>query len=129
MATAAVKRTGYHNPRATYGNVAYDLDYAETVAHPGSAEVLQPRPLVRPRERAVTRPRVRVREAGRVSLFAVTGFLAVGVFAVLLLMSCIQLTAVSDQIAGLNRQMTTLQSEETKLRTEYELAFDLTGIE
>ncbi|MEG0765405.1 MAG: hypothetical protein RR403_05100 [Pseudoflavonifractor sp.] len=131
MATAVAKRTKYQNPRATYGSVAYDLDYAETVAHPsrGGAEVLQPRPLVKTREHAVARPRVRVREAGKISLFAVTGFLAVGVFAVLLLMSSIQMTSLSDDIAGLNRQMSTLQSEETKLRTQYELAFDLTEIE
>lgn len=132
MAAAAVKKNRYNRPRATYGSVAYDLDYGggAAVARPaGGAEILQPRPLVRPRERAATRTKVRVREAGKVSVFAVVGFLAIGVFAVLVLMSGIQLTALSDDIAALNQQMDSLRSEESRLRTDYELAFDLTGIE
>lgn len=124
MATAAaVKRNRYNSARATYGSVAYDLD-----ALPGGS-IAAPRPLVRPREQTRARPKVRVREAGQVSLFAVVGFLAIGVFAVLVLMSGIQLTTLSDDIAGLNSQMTTLQSQEANLRTEYALAFDLNSIE
>lgn len=121
--TAAVKRNRYNSARATYGSVAYDLDYRR-----GGA-VTAPRPLVRPREEAAVRPKIRVREAGKVSLFAVVGFLAIGVFAVLVLMSGIQLTTLSDDIASLNKQMTTLQSEEANLRTQYALAFDLNSIE
>lgn len=124
MATAAaVKRNRYNSARATYGSAAYDLDSLS------GGSVAMPRPLVRPREETAVRPKVRVREAGQISLFAVVGFLAIGVFAMLVLMSGIQLTTLSDDIAGLNRQMTTLQSEESKLRTQYELAFDLASIE
>lgn len=120
---AEVKKNRYNTARATYGSAAYDLDY-----HRGGA-ITAPRPLVRPRERRAVRPKARVREAGKVSLFAVVGFLAVGVFAVLVLMSAIQLTTLSDEVAALNQQMTTLRSEESKLRTQYELAFDLASIE
>ncbi len=88
-----------------------------------------PGPMVRPRERAVVRPRVRVREAGLVSPFAVVGFLAVGVFAVLLLFSYVQLTTISQQVVELRNEMTALQSEEAKLRTAYELSYDLSSIE
>lgn len=127
---AAVKRNRYNSARATYGSAAYDLDYQGSAARTlGGSEVLQPRPLVRPRERAAVRPKVRVREAGQISLFAVVGALAVGVFAILVLMSGIQLTALSDDVAALNKEMTTLHSEESRLRTQYELAFDLTTIE
>lgn len=130
-AVAARKKTRYASSRATYGNVAYDLDYAQTAARPlyGGEEVLQPRPLVRPREQTVARPKIRTREAGRVSPFAVVGFLAVGVFAVLVLMSYIQITVLSDDIAGLKTELTALQSQETKLRVQYEQAFDLASIE
>lgn len=114
----------------------YDYDAVPYGAYDGSAarqlrqeEVLQPRPVVRPRERAAARPRVRLREAGVVSPFAVVGFLAVGVFAVLLLFSYVQLMAISQQVAGLRSEMTALQSEEAKLRAEYELAYDLDAIE
>lgn len=120
---AAVKRNRYNSARATYGSAAYDLDYRR-----GGVEVA-PRPLVRPREETAVRPKIRAREAGKVSVFAVAGFLAIGAFAVLVLLSGIQLTTLSDDIAGLNKQMTTLQSEEARLRTQYEMAFDLASIE
>lgn len=132
MASATVARRGrYNSSKATYGSMAYDLEYAETAGRTikRKGEVLQPRPLVRPRERAVARPRIRVREAGRASVFAVVGFLAVGMFALLVVMSSVQLTTLSDDIADLKTQLNQLQSQETRLRTEYELAFDLSTIE
>ena len=64
-----------------------------------------------------------------VSPFAVVGFLAVGVFAVLLLFSYVQLTTISQQVVELRSEMTALQSEEAKLRTAYELSYDLSSIE
>ncbi|MEG2286292.1 MAG: Rnf-Nqr domain containing protein, partial [Ruthenibacterium sp.] len=53
------------------------------------------RPLVRPRERVEARPRALVREPGRVSIFGVVGFLAVGVVAVLLLLTPTRLLAAA----------------------------------
>lgn len=130
MATAAARRRRYNAPRATYGSVAYDLDYADTAARPlRGGEQTRTRPLVRPRERAAVRPKARVREAGAVSPFAVVGFLAVGVFAVLVLMSSIQLTTLSDDIASLKSDLSELEEQEAYLRTQYELAFDLGAIE
>ncbi len=121
---AAVKKSRYNSARATYGSAAYDLDYRRS----GSVQAV-PRPLVRPRERAAVRTKVRLREAGKVSVFAVAGFLTIGIFALLVIASGIQLTALSDDIAALNQEMTTLQGEESRLRTQYELAFDLASIE
>lgn len=57
------------------------------------------------------------------------GFLAVGVFAVLLLFSYARLMTISQQVVALNSEMTTLQSEEAKLRAQYELAYDLDAIQ
>lgn len=124
----ARKRSRYAQPRGTYGNLAY----AQPAARPlerGGSEVLRPRPKVRSRERAIARPKVRVRAAGQVSIFAVVGFLAVGVFAVLLMLSTVQLTVVSDDVISLKSQLDTLQTEQTKLMTQYELAYDLSTIE
>ncbi len=92
-------------------------------------EVLQPRPQVRPRKRALTRPKIQVREAGKVSVFAVTGFLAVGVFAVLLLMTYVELTVISEEVVQMKNQLETLKSEEAQLKAQYELAYDLSSIE
>ncbi len=121
---AAVKRNRYNSARATYGSAAYDLDYRS-----GGGVQAVPRPLVRPRERAAVRTKVQVREAGKISLFAVVGFLAIGIFSLLVILGGIQLSTLSDDIAAMNREMTSLKSEETRLRTQYELAFDLNTIE
>ena len=129
MASATAQRRNRSiQPRGTYGNLAY----AQPAARPlerGGAEVLRPQPKVRPRERALTRPKARVREAGQISIFAVVGFLAVGVFAVLLMLSTVQLTMVSDEVVSLRSQLSSLQSEEAKLMAQYELAFDPSTIE
>ena len=108
MATAVKRRSRYTN----YSRVPYDAYDGSAARQLQREEVLRPRPMVRPRERAVVRPRVRVREAGLVSPFAVVGFLAVGVFAVLLLFSYVQLTTISQQVVELRSEMTALQSEE-----------------
>lgn len=126
MAELARRKSRYGSYRYVPDRLAYDGSAARRLER---EEVLQPRPLVRPRERVVARPKVRVREAGKVSVFAVVGFLAVGVFAVLLLMSYVQLSLISDDVVGLRSEMTELQAEEAKLRLQYELAYDLGTIE
>lgn len=126
----AKKSSRYNAPGATYGNTAYALEYAGSTALPrerGGAEVLRPRP--RTRERALARPVVRVREAGHVSIFAVVGFLAVGVFSALVLLSYVQLTVITDNTAALNTQLAQLEAEHSKLLSQYELAYDLNAIE
>lgn len=127
MAAEARRRTTRYE---TYGSVAYDPVWeGGAVAAPGREEVLRPRPRVRPKERTLARPRVQVREAGKVSPFAVVGFLSVGVLAVLLLMSYVRLTVINDETVQLRSQLSQLEKEETKLLTQYELAYDLREIE
>ena len=125
MAAAVKRRTKYNR----YTDVPYEADDGSAVRRLKGEEVLQPRPMVRPKERVVARPRVRVREAGVVSPFAVAGFLAVGVFVVLLLFSYVNLTVISQQVVDLRSEMTQLRTEEAKLRAQYELAYDLESIE
>ena len=125
MAAAVKHRKRYSD----YNRVPYEAYNGSAARQLQQEEVLQPRPMVRPRERTVVRPRVRVREAGYVSPFAVVGFLAVGVFAVLLLFSYVHLTQISQQVVNLRSEMTTLRSEEAQLRAEYELTYDLSSIE
>lgn len=128
----AVEKARRKTKYQTYGNVAYDLAYVQPAARPherGGSEVLRPQPKARPRQKTVARPKVRVREQGSVSLFAVVGFLAVGVFAALVLMSYVQLTVASDQVVSLNTQLESLKTEQAKLMTQYERAFDLSGVE
>ena len=129
MASATARRKSrFDQPRGTYGNLAYAQPAARPLEQDG-AEILRPQPKVRPRERALTRPKVRVRQAGEVSPFAVVGFLTVAVFAVLLMLSHVRLTMVSDEVVSLRDQLSDLQSEEAKLMAEYELTFDPSAIE
>lgn len=118
-------RRGSFDP---YRNLNYQYD-GSAVRIPQEEEDLRPRPQVRPRNKELSRPKVAVRPAGKVSLFAVAGFGAVAVMAVLILMSYIQLTTISNEVVSLNSEMTQLQSEEATLRARYELAYDLGAIE
>ena len=77
MAQTTKRRRNHREyERINYG--AYDGSAARQLEQ--GAEVEQPRPLVRPRKQTVTRPRIRVREAGSVSVFAAAGSLAIGAF-------------------------------------------------
>lgn len=113
---------------SSYGNVAYDPAFEGNVIHAPSEEPLF-RPHVLPRERTLTRPKVQVRPAGQVSLFAVAGFLAVAMVAVLVLLSYVRLTVLSDEVVSLREEYDTLKSEEAHLMAQYELAYDLKSIE
>lgn len=113
---------------SSYGNVAYDPAYdAGAVRAPRHGQAAQPRVL--PRERAVARPKVNLRPAGQVSIFAVAGFLTVAIFAAMVLMSYVQLTMLSDQVVDLRAEYSQLKDEEARLLAQYELAFDLKSIE
>lgn len=126
MAQTAKRRRDHREyERISYG--AYDGSAVRRLEQ--GAEIEQPRPLVRPRKRAVSRPRIQVREAGSLSVFAAVGFLAVGVFSVLLLFSYIQLHNISEQVVSLRSEMTELQSQEAILRARYEQVYDLGAIE
>ena len=106
----------------TYGSVAYAPAYDGTaVRAPRREEVLRPKPRVRPRERVLTRTQA--------SVFAVIGFLAVGVFAALLLLSYTQYAVLTDQVVTLRSELTTLQTENATLSAEYEKVFDMERIQ
>lgn len=122
------RRTSYD----TYGNVAYAPVYeGNAVRVPRREETLQPKPRVRPREqeRTLTRTRVQVREAGEVSPFAVIGFLAVGIFAALLLWSYSQYIVTTDQLVTLRSDLVDLQEENVRLSAQYEKVFDMERIQ
>lgn len=122
---AETLRRGGYDP---YRNLNYQYD-GSAVRVAEEEEVLRPQPRPRPRNREIARPRVEVRQAGKVAPFAVVGFAAVAVMAVMILLSYIQLTAISNQVVTLNAEMTQLRGEEATLRARYELAYDLGAIE
>jgi len=119
----------------TYGNVAYQPQFdGNAVRAPRRQEVERPappqhRPQVQPRRQPQQRPRVEVREAGAVAPFAVIGFFAVALCAVLLVVSYAQLAVLNDQTVQKRADVAELMAEQTELMAEYELAYDLAAIE
>lgn len=119
---------------STYGSVAYAPAYdGSAVRAPRREEELQrapaPYPKRRQQVRKQERARVQVRQAGTVAPFAVVGFLAVAVFAVMLITSYTQLTVANDEMVSLRRELSSLQSENAKLSAQYEKVFDLATIQ
>lgn len=127
---ANTARLKNYDPYRGVGGYAYDGSAAR-VLEPEERQVVAPRPQRRanPRSQELTRPKVEVRAAGHVSLFAVTGFAAIAVMAVMILMSIVQLNAISDEVVSMESKMTTLLSEEETLLARYEMAYDLGAIE
>ena len=129
MASRRRNLTAYN----TYGSVAYAPAYDGTAVRvPRREEELQrPRPKQREqvRRHALTRTRVQVREAGQVAPFAVVGFLAVAVFAALLLFSYVQYTELSGEMVSLRSEMSALEKENATLSAQYEKVFDMETIE
>ncbi len=115
----------------TYGSVAYapaysgaperiprwDEEFEQGGAQPGR------------RTRKLERKRVKVREAGTVSVPSVMLMVAVAVAAVLLLASYAQYLAVTTDIVSLRKEMTTLETEHETLAAEYERLFEMSSVE
>ena len=117
---------------STYGSAAYSPAYDGNAARvprreeePRRAPVPQPKKPVRRQERT----RVEVRQAGAVAPFAVVGFLAVAVFAIMLITSYTQLTVANDEMVSLRRALSQLKEENVTLSAQYEKVFDLATIQ
>lgn len=119
---AARQRTSAYR---TNGSVAYAPAYSgNTVRSPKRGQDTRSLPKRTPRNEEQVRPQAQVRQAGQVAPFAVVGFLAVGVFAVLLLLSTLQLHMASDNLVGLRNQLSAVQTERAALSAQYEQLFD-----
>ena len=129
MASAAREYRYAHREFSTNGSLARDLDWAvreRELEHAGEVprhERTQAAPKVYHKEQVL------VRERQAIPVLSVLGVTAVAVAAVMLLLSYVQLTTISQQVVELRSEMTALQSEEAKLRTAYELSYDLSSIE
>lgn len=114
----------------TYGSVAYSPSYdGSAVRVPRREEELAPRPKQRQQVHRHERTRVEVRQAGQIAPFAVVGFLAVALFAVMLVTSYAQLTVANDEMVSLRRELSSLKAENVTLAAQYEKVFDLATIQ
>ena len=118
----------------TYGSVAYAPAYdGSAVRAPRREEELRRAPAPYPKRQQQIRKRERaraeVRQAGAVAPFAVIGFLAVAIFAVMLITSYAQLTVANDEMQSLRKELSTLKSDNATLTAQYEKVFDLATIQ
>jgi len=120
----------------SYGSVAYAPVYeGNTVRAPRREQeeevrrAPQPRRREQPRRRQLQRTQVEVRQAGAVAPFAVIGFLAVVMFAAMLLASHAQCTVLNAEVVQLRGELSTLQAENAKLSARYEQVFDMDKIQ
>lgn len=74
-------------------------------------------------------PGSRCGRRGEVSPFAVIGFLAVGIFAALVLWSYSQYIVTSDQLVTMRSELSDLQEENVRLSAQYEKVFDMERIQ
>ncbi len=125
MASAA-RGLRYQNGRSVDGSLAHDLDWAvreRELRHAGEA-----RPKQKQAAKIHRAVRVRVRERQYVSKFAVAGAAAVGVLAVLVLMSYVQLTMLSSEMVKLQSELEELETENVVLTAQYEQMFDMATV-
>lgn len=115
----------------TSGNLARDLDWAvreQELNHAG--EVSRYRQKERPatRIRSKTQEQALVRERQSVSAVTVLGFAAVAAMAVLMLLSYIQLTALSSDTVALKSQLNSLEAQQVVLTAQHEQMFDMSTV-
>ncbi len=126
MATAA-RQPWHQNGQSVDGSLAYDLDWAvreRELRHAGELPRRQEREQVKVHER----PKVQVRERQHVSPFTVLATAASIVMAVMVLFGYIQLTVLSADTVALKKELSTLETENLRLTTEYERMFDLATV-
>lgn len=126
MASAA-RNTWYQNGRSVDGSLAYDLDWAvreRELTHAGE----MPRRREKEQVKVQEKPKVQVRERQHISPFTVLATMAAIGMAVLVLMGYIQLTVLSTDTVALKKELSTLQTENLRLTTEYERMFDLATV-
>ena len=119
---------------STYGSVAYAPAYdGSAVRAPRRGEELRRAPAPLPKRRIQVRKRERaraeVRPAGAVAPFAVVGFLAVAVFAIMMITSYAQLTVANDEMVSLRQELSSLKRDNATLTAQYEKVFDLASIQ
>ncbi len=119
---------GYNRGGAVYGDLAYSLEreLPRQQVRERRADKAMPKPLARPKVRAVSQVQVRARQ--RVSPVAVLGTMCVIAMMVLVLMSYIQLMMISSSVVNLQGQLEDLEVENVSLMAEYEQMYDLASI-
>ena len=127
----------YHTPGVVNGNLAHDvrrrewepehsghLDFEEHYQHRQQQESQADKQARQRQQR-----RAAVRQAQPIPLAAVLCCGVIACLAVLVIACHVKVNAISNDIVAMKRQIEVLEQEQVALRTHYEQAFDLTGVE
>lgn len=109
------------------GNAAYDLRSTAAEEYLYSAAPVDLPHAPRPTETVVPESAPRPKQA--IAPMAVLGFAIAAVLIVFSLVARVQLSQASAQVSALEDQYAELQEQQTRLRIDYESAFNLTEIE
>ncbi len=116
---------------AVMGSLAYDFE--NPALWPEEATYRQPERRVvipaPPQVKDEVKAAAKVRTSQSVSPAAIVGYICAAVMIVVLLMAKIQLTVVTDRAAGLETQLASLETAQSRLLIDYESAFNLSEIE
>lgn len=124
--SAAARKMRYDRSNATYGDLAYDLEWElreRQLSHAGEQPRRREEAVAAPKVQSVTQVRERPRQ--RVSILETLGFFAAAGLAVMTLMCYVQLTAISSDVVALNQELDRLQTENVTLTAQYARMFDL----
>lgn len=124
-----------YRARSTFGDLAYDLDYAEReyrLQHAGEEQQQERqsdvRPAAQPQQQPQRRAAARPQQAPLLSpALALCGVAILGVL-LMTILGYVALNDVSREIVSLKAQVAELSQENVDLTTKHELTFDLSTI-
>ena len=115
------------NMKIVYGSLAYDLDTLVRERQLEEAGAMPERRTEQPPQ-AQPQRRPKAQAKARPSALLVGGIALVGALVMVLLLGYVQLTAVSNNVSTIKKELATLEDEHVALLTEYEKTFDLATI-
>ena len=137
MAAAAAKQT--YGQGAVYGSLAYDFNNPELYREEYSAAEPAARPKAAPRERTRTqtqtqtkvhtRARHAVHTRQSIAPMSIFGMIVAAFLVVVAILAQAQIVGISSKSVELQQQLSQLEEQQSKLRIEYESAFNMAEIE
>ncbi len=115
------------NMKIVYGSLAYDLDTLVRERQLEEAGAMPERRTEQPPQ-AQPQRRPQAQAKARPSALLVGGIALVCALVMALLLGYVQLTAVSNNVSTIKKDIAALEEEHVSLLTEYEKAFDLATI-
>ena len=131
MAAAAARRK--YGQGAVFGSLAYDFNnpelYPEEYAESEQVEQPKARPQAQTRTRVRTRARTAAHARQSIAPLSIVGVLAAAFLVVVAILAQAQMVGISSTSVELQNQLTQLEERQSKLRIEYESAFNMEEIE